>query len=118
MKEFLDNLTLPGPKKTAWKIAFKEVEVYFSSEQNQQILIRNLIVLMGLRNIGVEELSGLAWKHRSYVGRLIRNDFPRFNPSVETLRALADALRIKPSTLVMVDLQAEFQNHLELLEKE
>ena len=72
---------------------------------------------MGVRNMGVEELSGAAGKNRSYVGRLLRKDFPSFNPSTATIRGLALALKVKPSTLVLTDLPAEFQKMIELIEK-
>ncbi len=118
MKEFLDDLRLASAKRSSLKTALKEVEQYLTKPQHQEIIIGNILTLMGLRNIGVEDLSDAAGKHRSYVGRLLRNDFPRFNPSVETLRAIAQALQVKPSTLVLVDLKTEFQKMLKSLEKD
>lgn len=117
MQEFLDNLQLPQITISSFKSALKEISDYFEEPQHQEILIQNIRALMGLRNIGVEDLSKAAGKNRSYVGRLLRNSFPKFNPSVETIRGLAMALKVKPSVLVMVDLSAEFQDVLKNIER-
>ncbi|MEK7161251.1 MAG: helix-turn-helix transcriptional regulator [Patescibacteria group bacterium] len=113
----MDNLQLSQAKIGSLKSALKEISDYFEEPQHQETLIQNIRVLMGLRNIGVEDLSKAAGKNRSYVGRLLRNDFPKFNPSVETIRGLAMALKVKPSVLVMMSLSTEFQNVLKNIER-
>ncbi len=116
----MDNLVLQGASMASLKQIFKllltGISVHLVDTQNQDILISNIQVLMGLRNMGAEELSVASGKNRSYVGRLLRKDFPNFNPSVETLRLIALSLRVKPSILLTADLRQEFENRLKEIE--
>ena len=113
---FIDRLQLQSSSIISLRAAHAEIAKHFLSPTNQDLMIANIQALMGLRNIGVEDLSKKAGKNRSYIGRLLRKDFRRFNPNVETIRAIAFALDVKPSTLVFENLRVEFQRMIKMIE--
>ena len=63
----------------------------------RRTLARNLKRLRRERGLTQEELADLAGLNRNYVGMIERQENAA---SVDTLEALADALRIKPAQLL------------------
>lgn len=114
--ELLDTLLMPYPHQQFLREFKKAFESFFANPHNQDQLIVNIRILMGLRNLKTEELSTAAMKNRSYIGRLLRKDFPNFQPNFQTIISIAKALSVKPSVLLLTDLQNEFQSRLNEIE--
>ena len=93
------------------------LDQHYTQVENQDILIGNIRLLMGLRDLTVERLSTSAGLNRSYVGRLLRKDFVPFRPDIKTLRAIAGVLGVKTATLILIDLRQKINETIGLIEE-
>jgi antitoxin component HigA of HigAB toxin-antitoxin module len=113
---YLDELKIQLPALKFIRAVKLALIKYFEQDENFDRYVENVRLLMHLENLTVETLSEKAGFNRSYVGRLLRKESSHRKVSVDSVRKMAETLNVKPSFLILAEIQKIFRKSLEGVE--